>query len=323
MVHDQLKTEIIAFTKASQILNIDVIQELWSGYGAILRIHLSNAFVPSIIVKKIQRPSKVNHPRGWNSSASDQRKWRSYAVETSWYEDFSAIYRDTARIPEHYFSQTVDQTKYLVLEDLNGSGFPERYEGSDWCVVESCLQWLANFHALGITRTSEKLWDRGTYWHLATRSDEFNVMPTGPLKNKAEIIDETLNNCRYQTIVHGDAKLANFCFSKNLNQVAAVDFQYVGKGCGIKDVMYLMSSSFGSEDLFEYEERCLDTYFNALKSALGGTKFELEELEEEWRHMYAFAWADFVRFLEGWSPGHTKLSPYSQLKVKESLTRLN
>jgi Ser/Thr protein kinase RdoA (MazF antagonist) len=66
---------------------------------------------------------------------------------------------------------------------------------------------------------------------------------------KAAVIDQVLNNCSYQTIVHGDAKLANFCFSKE-GAVSAVDFQYVGGGCGMKDVAYFLGSCLtGKEEL--------------------------------------------------------------------------
>ena len=41
--------------------------------------------------------------------------------------------------------------------------------------------------------------------------------------------------------MHGDAKLANFLFTSDHSQVAGVDFQYVGGGCGMKDVAYLLS----------------------------------------------------------------------------------
>ena len=72
------------------------------------------------------------------------------------------------------------------------------------------------------------LWPVGTFWHLATRPDELEEMDDLKLKQAAPIIDSKLNNCQFKTIVHGDAKPANFCFGQKTNSVAAVDFQYVG-----------------------------------------------------------------------------------------------
>ena len=51
-------------------------------------------------------------------------------------------------------------------------------------------------------------------------------------------------------------------------QVAAVDFQYVGGGCGIKDVAYFIGSCLYEEDCERYEEGLLDWYFSQLKEAL-------------------------------------------------------
>ena len=79
--------------------------------------------------------------------------------------------------------------------------------------VKNCLFWLATFHATFMNNSAEGLWDVGTYWHLATRPDELASMEDGKLKNAAAAIDQMLNNCKFQTLVHGDAKLANFCFA--------------------------------------------------------------------------------------------------------------
>ncbi|MCR9206283.1 MAG: hypothetical protein NXH75_17005, partial [Halobacteriovoraceae bacterium] len=96
-------------------------------------------------------------------------------------------------------------------------------------------------------------------------------------------------------------KLANFLF--NEREAAAVDFQYVGGGVGIKDVAYFMSSIYEEDELQANESRCLETYFKYLN---------LPEVEKEWRELYPIAWCDFYRFLKGWSPGHWKIHGYSE-----------
>ena len=37
--------------------------------------------------------------------------------------------------------------------------------------------------------------------------------------------------------------------------------------------------------------------------------------------MYYVAWADFHRFLKGWSPGHWKINSYSEQVVKKVINR--
>ena len=153
-------------------------------------------------------------------------------------------------------------------------------------------------------------------------------MESGPLKQAAAKIDGTLNQARFQTLVHGDAKLANFCFAAN-DRVAAVDFQYVGTGCGMKDVAYFISSCFGDDQCERREQELLSNYFRrleiALASRVSGGSLSFAAIEAEWRALYPVAWADFYRFLAGWSPGHWKMHGYSKRVTKsviESLSRL-
>lgn len=127
-----------------------------------------------------------------------------------------------------------------------------------------------------------------------------------------------MNSCTYKTFVHGDAKLANFCFGDD-GQVAAVDFQYVGGGCGMKDVAYFIGSVLNERESERLENQILDTYFDILQNELDDKN---EELETEWRSMYRVAWADFHRFLEGWSPGHWKINSYSERVTKEVINNL-
>ncbi len=47
-----------------------------------------------------------------------------------------------------------------------------------------------------------------------------------------------------------------------------------------------------------------------------------EALEREWRTLYAFAWADFHRFLKGWKPDHWKINSYSERITKTVINTL-
>ena len=46
---------------------------------------------------------------------------------------------------------------------------------------------------------------------------------------------------------------------------------------------------------------------------------DAEALETEWRALYPVAWADFERFMMGWSPGHRKLTEYSDATTDRAL----
>lgn len=154
-------------------------------------------------------------------------------------------------------------------------------------------------------------------------------MPGGELREAAGGIDERLREARYQTIVHGDAKLANFCFGEDGGAVAAVDFQYVGGGCGMQDLAYFVGSCLDAEGCEKREEEVLERYFTELRKGMAerGTKGcaggDPAALEEEWRGLYCYAWADFERFLQGWSPGHWKLSDYSARMTRLALDGLS
>ncbi|MDH3346259.1 MAG: DUF1679 domain-containing protein, partial [Kiritimatiellaceae bacterium] len=189
--------------------------------------------------------------------------------------------------------------------------------------LKACLKWLAAFHATFMNEKPDGLWPVGTYWHLDTRPDELDVMNDAELKRAAPAIDRQLNECRFQTLVHGDAKLANFCFSQDGENVAAVDFQYVGGGCGMKDVAYFISSCLDEEQSAAREGELLDYYFRTLQQFMGGGSASFQALEKEWRAMYPVAWTDFFRFLQGWCPGHWKIHRYSQRLTREVLARLN
>lgn len=335
----QLPLDHIAqLAQAQSAVLLESIQSLWSGYGQIARVEVASGSgdPKSIIVKHVCPPNKRDHKYGWTGDVSHQRKLKSYEVELNWYRNFSAGCTGECRVPQLVAGEQLDSTWLIILEDLDASGFAIRRRSVNDSQLDGCLRWLANFHATFLVDTKassssihEGLWQTGTYWHLETRPDELKAMPDGPLKQAANKIDSRLANARFRTIVHGDAKLANFCFSHD-DQVAAVDFQYVGGGCGMKDLAYFISSCFSDRECEQREQELLDRYFSHLKTAItnpshGGTldTHSFSDLETEWRSLYSFAWADFYRFLSGWSPGHWKMHGYSERMTERVIQTLD
>ena len=158
----------------------------------------------------------------------------------------------------------------LLLEDLNASGFAgrrrncERHRRSK----RACHGWRT-FTPRSWEERPEGLWTVGTYWHLATRPDELDALDDSPLKAAAVELDRRLTSSPFQTFVHGDAKLANFCFRADGRDAAAVDFQYVGGGCGMKDVAYFISSCFDEDECERRESVFARSLFRVTPPSVG------------------------------------------------------
>lgn len=281
------------------------IQSLWSGYGELLRVEIDG------------RPAVMKHVRPPAAAPGDvghARKLRSYDIEATWYRDFAPRLPADVRVPRLLAERVEGDERWLVLEDLDAAGFPERRRDLRDADVTAALRWLAGLQPTFLSADPAGLWERGTYWHLATRPDEFARMPAGPLKDAAAALDQMLGGARFQTVVHGDAKAANLCFGPA--GVAAVDFQYVGGGPGIVDVAYLLSC-LPPRWRARHTDRALDTYFAALRGRLGSKG---AAVETEWRGLYDVAWADFARFLQGW--GRMSLRVPEAERVAAALRRV-
>ncbi len=86
---EHFKKIILQSTNSESLFEIDKIQDLWSGYGAIKRYGLKNSKINSVVVKHVCLPEGSTHPRGWNTDLSHNRKLKSYQVETAWYHHWS------------------------------------------------------------------------------------------------------------------------------------------------------------------------------------------------------------------------------------------
>lgn len=317
---------LTALFPGKQIRKSHVIQALWSGYGELARYYIDNE---PVILKHIDLQAYASgcivHPRGWSSTFSHQRKIASYQNERQFYCDYAHLTDHHCRVPRLLSSRSDNDGLWLLLEDLDAAGFDQRHglhltksvtPQQRIKHVRDVIRWLAYFHGRFIQPQQTSLWPQGNYWHLATRPDEFNAMPDSPLKEAAHELDKRLRACQYQTIIHGDAKLANFCFHQAPDHdpnIAAVDFQYCGTGVGIIDVVYLLGSAFDSDELTRYSEGLIAEYFDHLTIAIGASlsEHQLSELRQQWGQLVCVAWADFERFLVGWSPQHAKRNAFS------------
>jgi len=323
-MNNHLKKIVLEATGAEELFEIQKIQDLWSGYGAIMRYGLLGSSMESVIVKHVRLPQNGSHPRGWNTDISHERKIKSYEVEMAWYRNWSAHCDENSYVPVCLALDFYDNERLIVLEDLICSGFEETRTVVSLEEIKLCVQWLAHFHATYLGQSADHLWENGTYWHLDTRPDELEALKDLPLKRAAKQIDQKLRNSPFQTFVHGDAKLANFCFSRNGQRVAAVDFQYVGKGCGMKDLAYFIGSCLQEEECERLEGELLDHYFSVLQKSLKVKNNFLDgfALERDWRSLFPVAWADFHRFIKGWSADHWKINSYSERIAREVVASL-
>lgn len=297
------------------------LQSLWSGYGEIVRIRTTTG--TPLIAKRVVPPAPdADHPLGWKGARGHARKLRSYEVEVAFYQRFAPRCGRGCPVARLLLAETSPQGRVLVLEDLDAAGFAGRH-GYDAAIEDgelaACLEWLARFHATFLGVAPEALWEEGTYWHLDTRPDELAAMAHGPLRDAAGRLDAALRGARHRTLVHGDAKLPNFCFGPS--GVAAVDFQYVGGGVGVRDVAYLVGGARREPALSREAERWHDHYFGALRAALDDAGHPHgDAVEAEWRALLPIAWADFERFLAGWAPDHWKRSRYAEAQVEAALS---
>ncbi len=321
---DFFKKTVLEATGATDLYEIEMIQSLWSGYGKIVRYGLEGCDRKSVVIKLVQLPDNGNHPRGWNTDLSHERKIKSYEVEVAWYRDWANKCTDYSVIPHCLALETQGEEVLFVLDDLDAMGYPSRVGSASLVEMRACLTWLANFHVTFMHESPKNLWEIGTYWHLDTRPDELVVLDDQPLKSAAKEIDAQLNNARFISFVHGDAKLANFCFSSDGKNVAAVDFQYVGGGCGMKDVAYFIGSCLYEDECQSLESELLDIYFSALRTAIIDQEKDIDgdALEREWRELFPIAWTDFHRFVKGWSPGHWKIHGYSEQIAQKVVAQL-
>lgn len=271
---------------------LELIQELWAGYGKIYRLSKNGK---SFILKHYQIPE---NPAGLE--AKQKMKWESFLHELDFYR--SGGYA-TIRTPQFMEAQVLEGEIVLLLEDLSTAGYNcdsrPLSEGEFYATID----FLAKLHASTISAGNDCAW--AGYWTLERRQEEWSRMSESKLKKKAGVIDQKLKSAHFRCLLHGDAKPANYGFNPRTGSIAAFDFQYWGRGIGPMDLACYFSGVLDKESDWDKGFEC---YLEALRKELKIAGKQSSEIEQEWRELWPYCVADYFRFLQGWMPDHHKLS---------------
>ncbi|KAJ3400580.1 hypothetical protein HDU80_006839 [Chytriomyces hyalinus] len=299
------------------------IASLWDGMGSIVKRtykQRSSGDSVSVMVKTVAPKKPASRP-----TESFQRKIISYQVERYFYSIMNQLVPLPVepcmfRVARLYASAPT----VLFMEDLSVA-YPDTMSALVTQVeAKAALKWFANLHGYFMgsssssqshplrsmtetTSTEEGVWDQGSYWYLATRSSEFSRLDKD-WQQLGTRVDELLLSIPKDltTLIHGDAKTENCLLnhamldSDGLPAIAFCDFQYVGYGSGMKDVVYFLATSIDWLDE-KVEVELLDWYFTCLIRALKKRGSVWKTFTKEvMMDQFELCMIDWLRFMKGW-----------------------
>eukprot|EP00210_Caulerpa_lentillifera_P000186 g181.t1 len=313
-----------------------------------VQLHLEDNSITRVVAKETHL-----RPESFKDTEHYHRTKTAYEVEIAFYDYLMSHHLTPleARVPEMLYAQLELDSFFLVLEDLRDSEELDKPRGCQKQELNSsetklALDWLSSFHArfLGVRNLSNCLWPNGTFWSLEKRQREFErmtlewnrtcenfreVYPTFfsstkiidlafRLQSIAAQLDELLKrNESYKTLVHGDFKTANLFFYPN--DVAACDFQWIGEGLGVKDLIYLLYSSVSPHSVLTQEDEFLKYYYDAFVLKSGDPLMDKMYPWDEFKRDAEFAFLDYVRFLIGSMWG--SVTPTSYIKLSDKINQ--
>lgn len=283
------------------------LKQLWSDCGGLYSARLRDE---NIVIKASRVPSSIKHSRIEQSSVAKNRKAWSYENELSFYQRHSDVLAEKKLTLQCFAVHQFNDSCYLALNNFESMGF-RNLTCVNMSEIKAVISWLAKFHAHFLQINNQEGFERGGYWHLNTRPDEYIKMNDSMVKSCAHVINERLKNSDFQTIIHGDAKLANYAFDHE-NAVLGYDFQYVGTGIGLQDLMLFLVSTLNSDSLYANHELLLSDYFCVLhlETASYLSIEQQNSLESQWRALWPLVWCDYHRFLLGWKPDHERINDF-------------
>jgi hypothetical protein len=344
-----------------------------------------------LIYKFIQPPATSTHD---NDDIGTQRKLKSYLIEKEFYQKISPhlIQNLQLSLPQCFYCSYQPESSQnnlqigILMNNLNDQ-YPISLSTLSFQQSFCVLTWLAKFHSSHFEQSSqwesyernEMIWSEGCYWRLDTRYSEYQNISKKYKKLKliaspiATILRDGVDPSfhpphQYRTIIHGDYKAANILFqemnSSSPSSLASppqyscvcYDFQYLGIGFGVRDLVKLfvssmdLSSSFhsagpsprhqrhrSSNSLSEWKEMernfleyYREQFIQSVHENLAHGGIYSQELVSPVDNLYPFsvlqyhyeiALIDYMRFMAGW--GLWGNTDYAEQRANEIIQELD
>ena len=221
----------------------------------------------------------------------------AYEREMKFYQHFSA--ECSLNPPKFYGGADVSgEGDYLLLmEDLAGARFVSQLDVLSSADTLACVRSLAAMHAqywrapkLGDSAGLYQFSDWAEIYEPVIRSgwplfqQDFDVLIPDQMRPMFEpgnaaagAIFKYFCERRPKTLLHGDARIENFCFDADSGEARAYDWQLAAAGPGIYDLIYFFANSVAPETLFEEGEALLKAYHASLVEG-GVSDYSFDEL---------------------------------------------
>lgn len=294
---------------------MDDICSLWKGYGHVYHIEATDCdnVRRDVIIKHVDIPTTSGSVE--SLSEDHLRKVHSYAVESVFYKELSeCMIESGVNVPRMYCVEgeigSQGGTMSIAMEDVRNLGphYQRKANVLDMEEGKALLDWLARFHAVNWKAVPTEggtmgLWSEGSFWQLDSRTTEFGQIEDDwrMLHTIGQYVHEQLQRSSFRTVIHGDAKSANFFFYKTGGatvSIAGYDFQYCGFADGMRDVAYVLCCSIQPDLVEAFEEELLMHYHQALLAHLEQLHAEEYTFDQLQKH-FDLCVVDLARFMSG------------------------
>lgn len=219
---------------------------------------------------------------------------------TKMYKDISCI----INVPKYYGIVEKSFCKGLILENLYMRKFSIHQEPT----LERCNNIIDEISKLHLSYWNKDLYIKEKFPVIADNKNINNFIKKFMVENidkflkkwqhmttikvvekcKTAIINiDNLTSSNNTTICHGDVKMANIFFDKDIPYF--IDWQYVKQGKGVEDLVFFLIESFDLDQIKQFKEYLVSRYFNNVKHVYSRNDFDKDYEAAIWFYPFFVA----------------------------------